>query len=103
MANEENKQQEQAGAAPSSNVPSAAQQQSATCPKDCSKCTLAHQVYCTAKMTFDSFSVMNAIIQRIDAQSAKIAELSGRIAVIESDKTDFSAPAPVQGNLFTDK
>ena len=68
---------------------------------------MGHQIYCAAQMTFNSFSVMNAIIQRIDAlsekidaQSAKIAELSGRIAVIESDQSEFAAPQPIQGDLF---
>lgn len=113
----------QAGAAPQNQQPAAPAQQPAAqpqqpvaqpqqpaekiCPKDCSKCTLGHQVYCTAKMTFDSFSVMSHIISlleaqaaKIDAQSKKISELSEHIASIGNGKTEFSAPAPIQGDLF---
>ena len=53
---------------------------------------------------------MNAIIQRldaqtakIDAQSAKIAELSGRIAAIESEQSEFATPMPMQGELFKEE
>ena len=78
---------------------------------------MPHQIYCTAKMTFDSFAVMNVIIQRIDtltqmvgelsakleAQSEKIAELKGRSVMLATEKAEFSAPSPVQGELFADK
>ena len=106
MAEIDNKPQEQVVAQPAA----AQQPQGRPCPKDCSKCTWGHQIYCTAKMTFDSFSVMNAIIQRldaqtakIDAQSAKIAELSGRIAAIESEQSEFATPMPMQSELFKEE
>lgn len=70
-------------------------QQARPCPKDCSKCSMAHQIYCTAKMTFDSFSVMNAIIQRLDIQSQRIADLEQRIAAIQSAEGEFSSPDPL--------
>jgi hypothetical protein len=128
MAETDNKPQEQA-AAPQ-NVQSAAVPQQPTqqpggqpqgqqkpCPKNCSQCSMGHQIYCTAQMTFDSFRVMNVIIQRIDgltqmvsdlsakidAQSEKIAELSGRIAVIESEQSGFATPSPIQGDLFKEE
>lgn len=79
------------------------QQNARPCPKDCSKCSWNHQIYCTAKMTFDSFTVMSHIIQliekqseKIDAQAEKIAELSGRIVILEGNKTEFSAPQPTK-------
>ena len=117
MAETDNKTLEQT-IAPQNTPPAAAQPpQGRPCPKDCSKCSLGHQVYCTAKMTFDSFAVMNAIIQRIDgltqmvsdlsvkidAQSEKIAELSGRIAMIESEQSGFATPSPIQGDLFKEE
>ena len=93
------------------------QAQQKPCPKNCSECSMGHQIYCTAQMTFDSFRVMNAIIQRIDgltqmvgdlsekvdAQSEKIAELSGRIAALETERTEFAAPSPIQGELFKEE
>lgn len=78
-----------------------AQQQARPCPKDCSKCSMAHQIYCAAKMTFDSFKVMNVIIQRLDAQSQRIEELEKRISAIQSSESEFADPSPVEGNLFT--
>ena len=122
MAEIDNKPQG-AAAAPQ-NVESAAvaqqptqqQAQGKPCPKNCGECSVGHQIYCTAQMTFNSFAVMNVIIQRIDAltqmvgdlsakvdaQSEKIAELSGRIVMLETEKTEFAAPAPIQGDLFSE-
>ena len=70
------------------------------CPKDCRKCSWMQQVCCSSMMSFQMFGVMNAMMEKIDAQSAKIAELSGRIAALEISGTELSAPTPVQGDLF---
>ena len=51
-------------------------------------------------MSFRMFDVMNSMIQKLDAQSVKIAELSGRIAAIEASEAELAAPMPVQGDLF---
>lgn len=51
-------------------------------------------------MSFQMFGVMNAMIEKIDAQSKVIADLSGRIAALEINGTELSAPTPVQGDLF---
>ena len=40
---------------------------------------MGHQIYCTAQMTFDSFRVMNAIIQRLDGLTQMVGELSAKI------------------------
>jgi len=70
------------------------------CPKDCRKCSWMQQVCCSSMMSFQMFGVMNAMMEKIDAQSAKIAELSGRIAALEISGTELSEPTPVQGDLF---
>ena len=49
------------------------------CPKDCTKCGFYQHAFCAAKMSFDSFTVMNAMMQRIDAMAATIADLSARL------------------------
>lgn len=124
MAETETKPQEQAGAAQQNVQSAAVPQQQKPCPKDCGKCSIGHQIYCTAKMTFDSFSVlshiigliemqsakmdaltgkMDALAEKVDAQSAKIAELSGRISVIESEKSEFSTPQPIDSSLFKEE
>ena len=91
----ETKQQEQAAV---SQQPT--QQQGRPCPKDCRKCSWMQQVCCSSMMSFQMFGVMNAMIEKIDAQSKVIADLSGRIAALEISGTELSAPTPVQGDLF---
>ena len=100
---ENNKNTQAASQNMAGNGSAVAPQQPRPCPKDCSQCSLGHQVYCTAKMTFDSFAVMNAIIQRLDQQSEHIARLEERISSLQSSESAFSSPAPVQGELFADK
>ena len=106
MAEQVNKPQEQAVAAPQ-NVQSAAvsqqpvqQPQGRPCPKDCTKCNFQQHAFCAAKMSFDAFTVMSAMLQKLDAQAAVIADMSVRLKAIESAEAELAAPAPVQGNLF---
>ena len=54
-------------------------------------------------MSFQMFGVMNAMMEKIDAQSKVIADLSGRIAALEMSATELAAPMPVQGDLFADE
>lgn len=77
-------------------------QQPRPCPKDCSRCSLQHQVYCATKMTFDSFAVMNVIIQRLDRQQQTIDALSERLAAIQTAEAEFAAPQPVEQDLFAE-
>ena len=70
------------------------------CPKDCRKCSWMQQVCCSSMMSFQMFGVMNAMMEKIDAQSKVIADLSGRLAALEMSATELSAPTPVQGDLF---
>ena len=51
-------------------------------------------------MSFQMFGVMNAMMERIDAQSKVIADLSGRIAALEISGTELTSPMPAQGELF---
>ena len=96
MAETDNKPQEQVAAAPQQPV----QQQGRPCPKDCRKCSWMQQVCCSSMMSFQLFGVMNAMMERIDAQSKVIADLSGRIATLEISGTELTSPMPVQGELF---
>ena len=92
MAEIDNKPQDQPAVAP--------QQQGRPCPKDCTKCGFQQHAFCAAKMSFDAFAVLSQMMQKLDAQSVKIAELSGRIAAIEATEAELAAPMPVQGDLF---
>lgn len=107
MAEQVNKPQEQAVAAPQSQSAAAPQpqqpvqqQQARPCPKDCSKCSFQQHAFCAAKMSFDAFTVMSAILQKLDAQAAVIADMAVRLKAIESAEAELAAPAPVQGDLF---
>lgn len=75
-------------------------QQGRPCPKDCRKCSWQQQICCASLLSFQAFEVMNSIIQRVDAQSVKIAELAARVAAIQSSEAELSSPSLVQGNLF---
>ena len=70
------------------------------CPKDCRKCSWMQQVCCSSMMSFQMFGVMNAMMEKIDAQSKVIVDLSGRIATLEAPGTDLTSPMPMQGELF---
>lgn len=98
MAETDNKPQEQAATAQPAAAPQP--QQGRPCPKDCRKCSWMQQVCCSSMMSFQMFGVMNAMMEKIDAQSKVIADLSGRIAALEISGTELSAPTPVQGDLF---
>lgn len=78
----------------------AQQRQIRPCPKDCSKCGYQQHAYCSARMTFQMFEVMNGIIQRLDIQSERIADLEQRIAAIQNSEAEFSSPLPMEGDLF---
>ena len=70
------------------------QVQTRPCPKDCRKCSWQQQVCCASMLSFQSFDVMNAIIQRLDIQSQRIAELETKIAAIQSSEAELSSPLP---------
>ena len=94
--------QEQTPAAPQQPVQQQAQQ-GRPCPKDCRKCSWMQQVCCSSMMSFQMFGVMNAMMEKIDAQSKVIVDLSGRIATLEAAGTDLASPMPMQGELFKDE
>lgn len=76
--------------------------QSRPCPKDCRKCSWMQQVCCSSMMTFQMFGLISSMMEKIDAQSKIIADLSGRIAALEVSATELTSPMPVQGELFPD-
>ena len=86
-----------------SQAPLGSQTQQRPCPKDCTKCGFQQHAFCAAKMSFDAFAVMSQMLQRLDAQTRKIDELSARIAAIESAEHELAAPMPIQTELFADK
>lgn len=81
-------------------VQPAASQQGRPCPKDCRKCSMQQQICCASLLSFQMFEVMNGVIQRIDLQSQRIAELETRIAAIQSSEAELSSPLPIQGDIF---
>ena len=117
MAEIDNKPQEQvAGAAaqqrppvqsvaapqqPLPNHPASQQAKARPCPKDCRKCSMQQQICCSSLLSFQSFEVMNNIIQRLDAQSQRIEELEERLKAIQSSEAELSSPVPFQGDLFS--
>ena len=109
MAETSNKPQEQAAgaAAPKqqegAQTPVGNQQQARPCPKDCTKCGYQQHAYCAARLSFQMFEVMNAVIRRLDIQSQRIADMEARIAAIQSSEAEFSSPQPIEGSLFEEQ
>lgn len=100
----ETKPQEQAQAAPQ-DVQSAAVsqqpvQQGRPCPKDCRRCSMQQQICCASMLSFQAFEVMNGMIQRLDIQSQRIADLEAKLAAIQNTEAELSSPLPFQGDLF---
>ena len=94
----ETKNREQAEAAPQGTA-----LQARPCPKDCRRCPMPQQVCCAAMLSFQAFEVMDAVIRRLDAQSADIAALARRLDAIQAPEAELSAPEPVQGDLFAEE
>lgn len=108
----ETKSQEQASAAPqqqSNNTPplqggaGGGSSVARPCPKDCRRCSWQQQICCASMLSFQSFEVMNSMIQRLDIQSQRIAELEAKIASIQSSDAELSSPLPFQGDLFAEQ
>lgn len=97
MAEQDNNTQQPAGAQPAA---APQQRQARPCPKDCTKCGYQQHAYCAARMSFQMFDVMNGVIQRLDIQSQRIADLEQRLASIQSTEAEFSSPLPMEGDLF---
>lgn len=70
------------------------------CPKDCRRCSMQQQICCASMLSFQSFEVMNGIIQRLDILSQHVSDFEQRMAAIQSSETELSSPLPLQGNLF---
>jgi hypothetical protein len=51
-------------------------------------------------MSFQMFEVMNGVIQRLDIQSERIAEMEQRLAAIGQAGAELISPLPVEGDLF---
>ena len=106
MAEQDNTQQ-QAGAQPAAAQQPQQQQQrqprqARPCPRDCTMCGYQQHAFCAARMSFQMFEVMNAVIQRLDIQSQRMAALEERVAAIQSSEAEFSSPLPVDGDLFSE-
>ena len=100
MAEQVTNTQQPAGAQPAA---APQPQQGRPCPKDCRKCSWMQQVCCSSMMSFQMFGVMNAMMEKIDAQSKVIADLSGRIAALEISGAELTSPMPMQGELFAEE
>jgi hypothetical protein len=67
-------------------------QQPRLCPKDCKKCALAQQVYCSAQLSFTSFELMNKILVAIGELKSSIDALAGAATALASPIADDAKP-----------
>ena len=47
------------------------------CPKDCRRCSMAQQIYCSTNLTFTSFEIMSKMLERLENIEAKMNDLQG--------------------------
>ena len=73
----------------------ARQQQGRPCPKACRKCPMAQQICCASMLSFQMYDVMNTVIRRIDAQAARMDDISRRLDAIQSAEGELSSPTPI--------
>ena len=84
---------QQPAAAPRTEAQGQQQQgQGRPCPKDCRKCPMAQQICCASMLSFQMYDVMNTVIRRIDAQAARMDEISRRLDAIQSAEGELSSP-----------
>lgn len=102
MAEQNNRQQQEAGQPRQQEAPGTHQQGPVArpCPKDCRRCSMQQQVCCSSMLSFQMFEVMNSVIQRLDAQTQQITGLERRLQAIQGTESELSSPQPVQGDLF---
>lgn len=55
------------------------------CPKDCRKCPMQQQMFCSAQLSFNAFEVMNGIIMRLD-------EIESSVRCLNAQKGDLAFP-----------
>lgn len=104
MAEQNNRQQQEAGQPRQQEAAGARQQGPVArpCPKDCRRCSMQQQVCCSSMLSFQMFEVMNSVIQRLDAQTQQITDLERRLQAIHGTESELSSPQPVQGDLFAE-
>ncbi len=61
---------------------------------------MQQQICCASMLSFQAFEVMNGMIQRLEIQSQRIADLEAKIAAIQNAEAELSSPLPFQGELF---
>ena len=77
--------------------------QARPCPKDCRRCSMQQQICCASLLSFQAFEVMNGIIQRLDIQSQRIADMEAKLSSIQNNEAELTAPCVTQGDLFADE
>lgn len=61
---------------------------------------MQQQICCASMLSFQAFEVMNGMIQRLDIQSQRIADLEAKLAAIQNTEAELSSPLPFHGDLF---
>ena len=64
---------------------------------------MQQQICCASLLSFQAFEVMNGIIQRLDIQSQRIADMEAKLSSIQNNEAELTAPCVTQGDLFADE
>lgn len=47
------------------------------CPKDCRKCSISQQVYCTTSLAFNTYELLSKLVGKVDILEEKVNAIQG--------------------------
>lgn len=60
-------------------------QQQRVCPKDCRRCNMAQQIFCSTSLTFNSYEVMKVLWERL-------IDIERKIDSLQNGDSEFMSP-----------
>ena len=51
--------------------------QQRTCPKDCRKCNISQQVYCSTSLAFNSYELISRVLTRLEHVEERLSTFQG--------------------------
>ena len=64
------------------------------CPKDCQKCSMAQQLYCSTNLAFMSYEMVSKVLERLEGIENNIRVMQG----VETEMINPIAEAPKSTN-----
>lgn len=62
--------------------------QARECPKDCRRCSMPQQIYCTTSLMFNSYEVMGKVLERLQHIEENLRVMQGAGSDLVNPQTD---------------